>query len=468
MSPQLRARHGEPPPAERVVSRHIVFGIATVSLFMESVDFTIVATALHAIHQSLHAPINWAGWMITIYGIGMVVALPAAGKISDQFGRRRVLLFGIIVFTTASLFCGFATNIYVLILFRGIQALGGGVIQPCAAGLVADHFGESRDRAIGMFGTILAGGQLLGPVLGGLLVGYLSWRWIFFVNVPIGLVLSILIVKYIPDTGPRTREKVDVRGLLLLATSLLTAIIGITNLGNANTSVDDPTVLAPLLCSLLLAYQFFRHSFRTDAPLIPVRFFRERGFAVMNLTNFLWGALIFGVASLVPLYAQERYHFSALNAGTLLTARAIGMISVGAIATFALRRTGYRKPLVVGFVIIAAGTIMMSLAPRDGLSPYLWLSIGAAVTGLGHGVANPSIRNGALQLAPNDVAAITGLRIMMSNMGNIMAVSIVTAILNRSADRGIAQSHILWVAAGVIVFVMTPLVLRIPEHKGSW
>jgi MFS family permease len=174
------------------------------------------------------------------------------------------------------------------------------------------------------------------------------------------------------------------------------------------------------------------------------------------------------VASLAPLYAEDRYHLAALSAGTLLAARGVGAIVIGAAAAMALRRTGYRIPLMAGFIVVAIGTVGMAIAPRLGLSPYVWLSIGAGITGLGNGVANPASRNACLQVAPNEVAVITGLRQMFVFMGIIFSVSTITAVLNRSADPGLAQARILWVVAGILLVVMVPLVFRVPEHKGSW
>jgi EmrB/QacA subfamily drug resistance transporter len=458
----------EQPSSTGTHSPRLIFSIVAVALFMSSVDTTIVATALPAIHHGLRASINWAGWTITIYTLGLVVTLPIAGQISDQFGRRRVFLCGVALFTVASLLCGFANDIYTLILFRALQAIGGGALQPSAAGVVADHFGANRDRAIGLFGTVASGGQIVGPVFGGLLVGYLSWRWVFFVNVPVGVVLLVMIVKFIPESPRLERKKPDIRGLVLLAMFVLAANFGITNLGSRHSTLVDPLFLVPEICSIGLLYLFVQHTRHALEPFIPVRFFRARGFAVMNSLNLMWGICGFGIASLVPLYAEERYHLSALNAGTLLTARGVGAIAVGAIAAFALRRTGYRLPLAFGFTVVAVGTLLMSVAPRWGLSPYAWLSVCAGITGLGNGTANPASRNACLQIAPNEVAAITGLRQMFVFMGITFSVSIVTAILNRSGDAGITQSHILWFAAGFLVFVMVPLVSRVPEHKGAW
>jgi MFS family permease len=141
------------------------------------------------------------------------------------------------LFTIASLLCGLSTSIYLLVGFRAIQALGGGALQPSAAGIVAEHFGQDRDRAIGLFGTIASGGQVIGPVAGGILVGYLSWRWIFFVNVPIGIVLLGALVKFVPDSPRTAGSRTDVRGLVLLGLFILAANFGIISIGNKNTAV---------------------------------------------------------------------------------------------------------------------------------------------------------------------------------------------------------------------------------------
>src|SRR3984957_17730339 len=217
---------GESPVLPREPPRQLVFAIVAIALFMCSVDLTIVATALPAIHRGLRASINWVGWTITLYGLAMVVTLPIAGKFSIQFGRRRVFLYGIVLFTAASLLCGFATDIYVLIFFRALPAIGGGAVQPAAAGLIADHFGKDSDRGIGMVGPVSSAGQVVGPIFGGLLVGYLSWRWIFFVNVPIGVALLALIVRYIPESPKAARKKPDIKGLMLLASFVLIVNFG--------------------------------------------------------------------------------------------------------------------------------------------------------------------------------------------------------------------------------------------------
>ena len=449
-------------------SRRILFSLIGGALFMSALDTTIVATALDAITHGLHATINWSGWTLTVYTLVMVATLPIAGRLGDQFGRRRSFALAVAVFTVASLACALSVNIYMLITFRAIQAVGAGGIQPAATGIVSEHFGKNRDRAIGLFGTVAASGQIIGPIFGGIFVGYLSWRWIFFINLPIGAGILLAMRRYIPYSPPGPRRSLDSRGLVLMAVLICALNLAITELGERGVELVSTEVLIPAAITLG-SLGFFIHHLRTaPEPFIPVRLFKTRGFGVINTMNVCWGAMGFGMTSLVPLYAQYRYHIDVLGSGTLLSARGVGSIVFGAVSTFALRRTGYRLPLVTGFALVAIGSAALAFAPRWGLSPFAWISIMAGLTGVGNGVANPASRNAALQIAPDDVSAITGLRQMFNLIGMTFSVSAVTAILNRSRDPGIVQAHIFWVAAAVMVVVLIPLASSIPEHRGAW
>jgi EmrB/QacA subfamily drug resistance transporter len=465
VTPAPAATAGEEPAAEPRARRNLIFAIVSMGLFMASIDQTIVATALPAIQHELHTRINWSGWTITIYALGQVVAMPMAGKISDMYGRKRVFLISAVVFTASSLCCGFAGNIYLLLLPRAVQALGGGAFMPSATGIVSDHFGSARDRAVGMFTSILPIGGIIGPVLGGLFVNYWSWRGIFLVNVPIGIVLLVCVAKFIPAGSARVSRRVDVRGIALLAMLILAAMAGITYLGSGPIPWYSPVFLACETVAAVAAALFIRHSRRFPAPFVPYRLLRGRGFGVMNVINLIYGAAALGFAALVPLYAQDRYHINPLGAGTLLTARAVGMISVAGLAVIALRRTGYRLPMAAGFVVLAAGLFTMASTPM--LSPYAWLAISSALTGCGMGLSVPAANNASLQLAPDQVAAIAGLRGMFRQSGAIIAVSVTTALIARSTGPGIMQARVFVVFACLLVAVL-PLVWLVPDHHGNW
>jgi EmrB/QacA subfamily drug resistance transporter len=446
--------------------RTLIFAIVSIGLFMASVDQTIVATALPAIQHELHTQINWSGWTITIYALGQVVAMPLAGKISDMYGRKKVFLISAILFTASSLCCGFAGNIWLLLLPRFTQALGGGAFMPSATGIVSDHYGRERDRAVGMFTSILPIGGIIGPIIGGVFVSYWSWRGIFLVNVPIGILLITLVARFIPANSVRVTRRIDVPGVVLLAGAILAGMFGITYLGTGDVPWYSPVFLGCEAVAAVSAWLFVRHARTFAAPFVPYRLLRGRGFGVMNLINLIYGAAALGFAALVPLYGQERYGIAPLGAGTLLTARAVGMISVAGLAVLALRRTGYRLPMIGGFLILAGGLFAMSVAAP--LSPYAWLALAAGVTGCGMGLSVPAANNASLQLAPDQVAAIAGLRGMFRQAGSIVAVSVTTAIIARSQHPGTMQAEVFVVFACLLVALIPVVWWLVPDHRGNW
>jgi EmrB/QacA subfamily drug resistance transporter len=452
--------------AEPAAGRFVVFAIVSLALFMASVDQTIVATALPALQHDLHAQVNWSSWTITIYALGQILVMPLAGKLGDQYGRKKIFLGAAVLFTTASLCCGLANDIYLLIGLRGLQAVGGGAFMPSATGIVSQIFGQNRDRAVGLFSSIFPIGGIVGPILGGVFVTYWSWRGIFLVNVPIGIVLVALGAMFIPVSARKPDQRLDLRGVALLGATLLSAMFGIAYLGSGGSSVTDPAFLLPEGVAVVALIAFIRHSARAPSPFISITFLAGRGFGVMNLLNFLFGSAALGFGALVPLYAQERYGLPTLAAGTLLSARAVGMIATAGLAVFLLRRTGYRWPMAVGFTLTAVGLFATAASPA-GLSPYGWMALAAGICGIGMGISTPASNNATLQMAPDQAAAVAGLRGMFRQSGSITAVSITAAIAARSADPGIAQAHV-FVVFGVILLCSLPLILAVPEHHGNW
>lgn len=413
-----------------VARRRLIFCLVSISLLMIAMDQTIVATALPTIQHDLHSQVNWGSWTITMYAMGTVVVMPLAGKTSDHYGRKKILLSAVILFTVASLCCGLSENIYELVALRGLQAIGGGAIMPSASGIVSDHFGKDRDRALGLFISIFPIGAVIGPILGGIFVADWSWRGIFLVNVPVGIILVLLGMRYLPRDDPKPATQNDVRGALLLGSAILSTMFGVSYLGVGHTTFYSPLFLISESVAITSGWSFIRHTKRHIAPFIPARFLTGE-FGRMNAINFIFGAAVMGFPALVPLYAEQRYGIHPLAAGTLLSTRAIGMIAFSGIAVAALRRSGYRLPMIIGFLLIACGLAMMAVSPHS-LSPYNWLAVAAGITGVGLGIAQPASNNASMQLAPEAVAAISGLRGMFRQAGGIMAVSITTAILARS------------------------------------
>jgi EmrB/QacA subfamily drug resistance transporter len=452
------------------VRRVPVFTIVALALLMMSIDSTIVATALHSLQHGLQTSINWAGWTITAYSFGYVLMLPVSGKLSEQYGCRRVFLGSVVAFTIASLCCGLAHNIYLLITLRAVQAAGGAGFTPSATGIIVDHFGDARDRAVSLFGSIFSIGSMIGPIFGGLFVTYWTWRGIFLVNVPIGVAVIALALRYVPRDRSRTRgthPRMDATGMALLGSGLFAGMFAVSYLGERNAHAGLPAFIVPLAIAIVALWMFFRHINHSAYPFIAPRLIHGLGFGAVNLVNGLYGGITSGVVALVPLYATNRYGINALDSGTLLIAQGAAAILLSIAAAFALRRTGYRPPLYAGGVVTAAGTLLLALRPAAGISPYAWLAGSAFLVGLGRGANNPASRNAGLQLAPEHSSTLAALRSLCMQIGSIITISIDTAILANSDDPGRIQAWV-YVMAAALLAAALPLISRVPEHHGSW
>jgi MFS family permease len=450
-APPDHAEHSAVETEDLDPRRWRIFAVCATALFMVAIDSTIVATALPRIGGSLHAHINWLGWTITIYTFGQIVVMPLAGRISDQFGRKRLFLASIVLFTIASVACGCSTSIYMLVPLRLLQSVGGAGFLPSASGIVADHFGPDRDRALGMFSSIFPIGGIAGPIIGGL---------------PIGIVLIVLVLRVIPDTVRRDGERIDVPGVLLLGSTIVAGMLAITSLGTRGASFSGPAVLVPAGVSIVIGTVFVRHVNRATSPIIPIRLLRGRGFAVMNVINLIFGSAGVGFGVLIPLYAENRYHIGESSAGTVLSLQAVGMSVVAAISSMLLRRTGYRRPMRLGFTVISGSLVLLAIAPHE-LSPYWWLGLISMLSGVGLGCAMPAANNATLSMAPDQIAAISGLRAFFRLIGSIIAVSVVTSVISRSSHPGLAQAHVFYVMA-VLLAIPILLTFVVPERRSGW
>jgi MFS family permease len=437
---------------------------------MMSVDSTIVATALYSLRRGLHTSINWAGWTITAYSFGFVLMLPLSGKFSERYGRRKVFLGSVVAFTLASLLCGLATNIYTLIALRALQAAGGAGFTPSATGIVVDHFGSARDRAVSLFGSIFPIGAITGPIFGGLFVSYWTWRSVFFVNVPIGIAVIILTLRHVPRDRPRrgsSHQGMDAAGMALLGMGLLAGMFAASYLGERNAHAWSPIFIMPLAVAIASLWMFFHHINGSTHPFIAPRFIYGPGFGPVNLVNALYSGVTFGMLALVPLYATNRYGIGTLDSATLLTAQGAAAITLSILSALALRRTGHRPPLYLGCVVIISGILLLATGPVAAIPPYGWLAGSAFLVGAGTGMINPASRNAGLQLAPEQASTLAALRSMCLQLGSMITVSITTAILAGSDDPGSTQAWV-YVTAALILASALPLIVRVPEHRGSW
>lgn len=447
----------EPLPRGR---RLVVFATVSVGLLMAAIDQTVVATALFAIQRDLHTSLAWSSWTITVYALGQIVMMPIAGRLSDQLGRRNLYLAATALFTLSSLLCALSTNIEMLIVFRALQSVGGGALMPSASGVVSDAFGEDRDRALGLFTSIFPIGGIIGPALGGLLVTYASWQWIFLVNVPIGLLLLLLIWRVVPSGRPERSGTVDAAGALLLALTLLMLMGSASLQGESQAPIW--IVLGMLAAAALSGSALARHFRRHPSPFVPPRLLRDRRFALINGLNVLIGAATLGFAALIPIYAEQHFGLDTLRASSLLTVRAVAMIVSAAICVMAIRRSGYRPPLMCGMLLMGFGMSALVLHP-GAADIYGWLSADSVLTGIGMGIALPSSNNAMLHLAEEDIAALAGLRGMFRQSGGILAVTSASILTAAGSDPS-GHQGVVFLTIGGMLLVTVPLAIFVPER----
>ncbi|HTT88922.1 MAG TPA: MFS transporter [Acidimicrobiales bacterium] len=440
----------------------LIFGIVSIALFMSSLDGTIVATGLPTLRHALHSGINWAAWAMIGYQLGLVIAFPVAGRVADSIGRKRVFMAAAVLFTTSSLLCGFALNMGMLIGLRVVQAAGAAAFMPSASGIVMESFGKNRHRALGLFSSIFPLGALVGPIVGGIILATWSWRGLFLVNVPIGLAFTLLAWRFLPSPAGQGGRP-DFVGAFLLGGGVLGLMLAITDAGSRAVGLTSPACFLPLAFSVVCGWAFMHHSARAENALVPAHLLRGRVFVATNGVNLVWGACAIGFGSLVPLFAEDRYGLSPLASGTLLTARAIGEIMLAVFAAVLIHRTGYRVPIIFGIALIAGGLAMIATRP-ELFTPYVWLTIGAAITGLGTGLSAPAANNASIELAPDDVGAITGLRGAARQGGAIIGIALATSIAAHTGHEVQSLSRAFLVLS-ILLLCMVPVVFLVPDGR---
>lgn len=448
--------------------RYIFFGIASLALFMSSVDSTIVATALSSIQHGLNADLNWTGWTITAYQLISLTVMPLMGRISDEWGRKRIFLACVVIFTLGSLLAGLATNIYWLIFYRALQALGGGSFMPSAVGIVGDHFHENRAKAIGLFTSIFPLGGIIGPALGGWLIDISSWRYIFFVNLPIGIVVIVLAYFLLEPDPQLKHSRVDFLGSGLFAAMLLSFMYFMTYIGEEPARVANPETWVIFVISIGFLVAFIRRESRVESPVLDIALLKSRSFAIINGLNLLYGICIFGLLAFIPYYSQVAYGMSNLASGTLLTARALGMMGMATLSSMVLHKTGYRLPMALGFTVIALSILGLSpswhfvviLGWR--LPDFWWLAFLIFISGIGVGMASPSSNNAAIELMPDKISAISGLRGMFRQSGGVLGTSTVVLVLSLFPDK-INGFHYIFLGMTFILLVSLILIRWVPN-----
>lgn len=329
----------------QALNRHVFFVLAVTAVLMNSIDTTIVAVAVPQLTIALDAPLVWVAWTITAYQLTQIIMLPIAGKLSDSLGRRQVFLFCVGMFCTGSLLCAVAPSIWFLVASRALQAIGGGGLMPSAVGIITDHYRQHRAQARGLFSSVLPIGGILGPNVGGFILEHWTWRDMFFINVPIAIVVFCGAVVLLRSEPTHTTSRhIDVPGIALYGSGLVLLLASLSTAGQNPSLWRDVRLWLPISMSAALLVMFFKYIRRAADPVMDFRFVAKQPFLAANLYNLFFGAVVFGVSAYIPTYAVSHFGMSPLLSGAVLTPRSISIIATSILASLWLIRLGYRAP----------------------------------------------------------------------------------------------------------------------------
>ncbi|WP_435771455.1 MFS transporter [Nocardioides sp. SYSU DS0651] len=409
-----------------------VLGSVMLSIALVAIDTTILATAVPAIVEDLGGFTQFP-WLFSTYLLAQAVTTPIYGKLADVFGRKPLMLLGIALFVLGSVLCAVAWSMTALIVFRAVQGLGAGAIQPAGMTIMGDIY-TVAERAVAQsyVASVWAVSAVLGPTLGGLLSEHASWRWIFWINLPLGLLAAVVLVRRFHEPAARTarsaRRPIDAWGAALLATAAGLLLLGLLE-GGIRWPWWSPAGVGVFAAVAVLLALFVAVERRMPDPVLPLWVFRDRVLVSSTVGAFVVGVVMMGVTSYVPVYAQRVLGEGAVVAGLAVAALAIGWPIAASTAGRFYLRFSYRPCLLAGSVLGLAGTVMVAAVGPD--SSVWLLAAGCLVLGLGLGyVASPGIIAAQAAVTWRDRGVATGTNMFSRSVGSAVGVAVFGAVAN--------------------------------------
>lgn len=418
--------------------RKMILSGVLLATFLAAIEGTVTGPAGPAIvgeFQGMH----WLSWIFTAYLLAMAVTTPIFGKISDLFGRKPVFIGGTAVFLLGSLLCGLAQSMEQLIVFRAIQGLGAGALTPMTFTIIGDIYPiEERGKTQGLLSSVWGISSLVGPLLGGYAVDYLSWRWVFVFNLPFGLLAMFVIMRYLKEDRVRRKTKIDVLGALLFAAGMGLLLFCLST-GGESIPWTSSWLLAALFGSLLLLLVFFFVEVRASEPMLPLKLFSIRSISVSTAANLLASTLIIGLSTYVPLWVQGVAGRSAAASGLLLAPMSVGWMGGSFAGGRLLLRYGPRRTAVAGLVLVTLGAAMLAVMAQTA-SP-LYLLVPTLFCGVGFGCASIVFTVIAQSSVGYELrGSSTALNTFTRSLGQTVGVAVFGTWLNLRISRLLADS----------------------------
>lgn len=404
-----------------------------------AIDSTILATAVPSIVSDLGGFAQFP-WLFSVYLLAQAVSVPVYAKLSDTVGRKPIILIGVALFLLGSILCGFAWSMPALIAFRAVQGLGAGAIQPMSMTIAGDIYTVAeRAKTQGYLASVWAISSVVGPTLGGLFSQFLTWRWIFFVNIPLCLLAGWMLIRTYHETVEHRRHRIDYAGSILLTAGMTLLILAVLEGGqawawNSVWSIGAFTLGAALLVAFGLVER------RAAEPVLPLWVFSRRLLVTTTLVSLGIGAILIGLTSYVPTYLESTVGATPLVAGLAVAALTLGWPIAASLSGRFYLRIGFRNTAVLGTGIAIVGSVL--LAATSTHPSVLFVALSCFVVGLGMGlVATPTLIAAQSSVSWNERGVVTGTNMFARSIGSAVGVAVFGAIANAIIGRSVGGSH---------------------------
>ncbi|MBM6617621.1 MDR family MFS transporter [Bacillus suaedaesalsae] len=415
---------------EKKTNRPFVLAAVMLAMFMSAIEATIVSTAMPAIAFDLGS-FSLYSWVFSSYLLMNAVTVLIYGKLSDLYGRKPVLIIGIAIFLIGSILCGFANTMEMLILFRFIQGFGAGAVMPIASTIVGDMYTkEERAKIQGYLSSVWGISAVLGPAIGGLLVQYVSWKYVFWLNIPLGILATIALLLFLHEDIEKKKHDIDFLGAGLLFIGVSALMVVLVE-GGVRWSWTSAPVIALISVSLFVFILFYFQEKRVKEPMMPFSLWNERSILVANLTSLTTGIMLIGVSSFLPAFVQGVMEQPPIIAGFTLTTMSIGWPIASMIAGRSLLTIGFRTTSIIGGVSLILGSIVFAtMSPESG---PIWAAFGSFLLGVGMGFTTTSFIvsiQSTVEWKQRGIATATNM--FMRNLGSTIGAALLGGILNSS------------------------------------
>ncbi len=399
-----------------------VVGLTSTAYFMVILDSVVVITALPRMQRDLHVSLSSLQWTLNAYGIAFAAGIITAAALGDRFGRRKVFTIGLALFTVASVACALAPNLPELIVARTVQGLGGAVVLPLSLTILTGAFPiERRGMIVGIYGGLAGLAVAMGPIVGGAVTQGIDWHWIFWINVPIGVVAVLLGLRLLPESHGAL-ERLDLVGVGLITAGVVALVWALSRANEVGWSSAE--VVATLVAGAVLLIVFLRWESSVREPMLPLRLFAVRDFAIGNLTTFLMSGAIFAGGLLVTEEFQLARHYSPVGAGVRLLPFFATPMFVSPLAGALSDRVGRRPIIVIGLSLLTAGFVWVAWQGSVRTS-WIELVIALLIAGVGISMALPTVPTAVLSaVAPHEMGKASGINYMAQRFGAVFAVAI--------------------------------------------